>query len=196
VADGFDRLRHDLIVCRHDQHHEVGHLRPARPHRRKGLMARRVNEGQVTAIWQVNVVRTDMLRDPARFAGHDIGLPDIVQQRGFPVVDVTHNRDNGWTRQEVFLLIGRCSVYLGGVFVFPHRFEPEFGCDQLDLIEVEPLIHRHHEPELFESKLHDLGGRDLHDVSEFGYGDKFVDPNPGLLLLPLRRHATFLDLPE
>jgi hypothetical protein len=36
-----------------------------------------------------------MLRDAARFARDDIRLPNVIQKRRFPVVYMTHHRDDG-----------------------------------------------------------------------------------------------------
>ena len=46
VADRLDRLLHDAVIGRDDQHHDVGDVGAARPHRRKRLMARRIDKGQ------------------------------------------------------------------------------------------------------------------------------------------------------
>ena len=52
------------------------------------------------------VVSADVLRDAARFAGCHLGAPDIVQQRGFTMVDVTHDGDHrcAWAGLEVSVL--------------------------------------------------------------------------------------------
>ena len=45
VADRFNRLRHDAVVGRHHQNHDVGHFCAARAHGSEGGVARRINEG-------------------------------------------------------------------------------------------------------------------------------------------------------
>ena len=45
VADRLDRLRHDLVVGRDDEHDDVGDLRAAGAHGGERLVARRVEEG-------------------------------------------------------------------------------------------------------------------------------------------------------
>ena len=49
VVDGFDRLRHDAVVGRHHQHHDVGDLGAARAHGGERLVARRVDERDLLA---------------------------------------------------------------------------------------------------------------------------------------------------
>ena len=68
--------------------------------------------------------------------------------------------------------------------------EAELGGDELDLVEVEPLIDRHHHAQLLEGELDDLGRGNLHRLGELGHRDVFVDPDAGLfLLLFLRQPA-------
>ena len=45
VANRLDRLRHDAVIRRHDQHDDVGDLRAARAHRGEGRVTGRVDEG-------------------------------------------------------------------------------------------------------------------------------------------------------
>ena len=57
----------------------------------------------------------------------------------------------------------------------------ERGGDQLDLIEVEPLVHSHHQAEFLERERNDLVGGDLHRIGQLAHRDELVDTNPGLL---------------
>ena len=47
VVDRLDRLRHDAVVGRHHQHDDVGGLGAAGAHGGEGLVARRVDEGDL-----------------------------------------------------------------------------------------------------------------------------------------------------
>ena len=47
VVDRLDRLRHDAVVGGDDEDGDVGHLRAARAHRGEGLVAGRVEEGDL-----------------------------------------------------------------------------------------------------------------------------------------------------
>ena len=70
VIDSFERLRHHAVISRHDQHHDVGHLRAARTHTRKRLVAGCIDEDDFAAVL-FDVIRADVLRDSAGFAvGH------------------------------------------------------------------------------------------------------------------------------
>ena len=67
-------------------------------------MARRVDEGDAPIV-AVDLVRADVLRDAARLARDDVGVPDRIEQRRLAVVHVTHDRDDGRTGQEVLFVL-------------------------------------------------------------------------------------------
>ena len=57
-------------------------------------MARRIDEGDFAAERRDNLIGTDMLGNATGFARHDIGFAQGIEQRGFAVIDVTHDGDN------------------------------------------------------------------------------------------------------
>src|SRR2546426_6908279 len=69
--------------------------------------------------------------------------------------------------------------------LLPHRLEPEGGRDQLDHVEVEPLVDRHHLPQLLEGEGDDLLGGNLENVRELGDRDELGHANERLLALLL-----------
>ena len=163
MRDRLDRLRHHLVVGRDDEHDDVGDLRAARAHGRERLVARRVEERDVPVARQRDVIGADVLRDAARLARDDVGLPDVVEQRRLAVVDVTHDRDDRRTRHELFgRVLDDVGLELRGVLVLAHRLEAELAGDELDLIEVEPLVDRHHQAQILERELDDLRRGHLH----------------------------------
>ena len=108
MVDRLLRLRHDAIVRGDDQDDDVRRLGSASPHRREGLVARRVQEGHL-AVRSRDLIGADVLSDPAELLFGDLRFPDGVQQRRLAVVDVAHDRDHRraqreLTRIEVFLV--------------------------------------------------------------------------------------------
>ena len=98
MLDGFLGLRHDAVVGRHHQDHDVGRLRAAGTHGGERLVARRVEERDHAAR-RFHVVGTDVLGDAAGFARGHLGAADVVEQRGLAVIDVAHDRDDRCARQ-------------------------------------------------------------------------------------------------
>ena len=88
--DRLDRLRHDAVVGRHHEDHDVGCRGTAGTHGGKRRMARRVEECDLLAVL-LDLVGTDVLGDATSLAGHDIGLADRIEQRRLAVVDVAHD---------------------------------------------------------------------------------------------------------
>ena len=105
VIDRFDRLRHDAVIGSNDQHDDIGRLGAASAHGSEGFMARRIDEGNETAGGR-NLVGADMLGDAARFARHDIGLADGVEQRGLAVIDMAHDGDDRRARLKRLHAVG------------------------------------------------------------------------------------------
>ena len=119
VLDGLDRLRHDAVVGRDDEHDDVRDLGAARAHGREGRVARRVEERDA-AFRRLDVVGADVLRDAARLARGHLRAPDVVEQRRLAVVDVAHDRDDGRASNR----LGRARGLLDGLdeLVLDRRF--------------------------------------------------------------------------
>ena len=73
VRDRLARLRHHAVVGGDDEDRDVRHLRAAGAHGGERLVARGVEERDLAAA-QDGLVRTDVLRDPARLGVDDGGL--------------------------------------------------------------------------------------------------------------------------
>src|SRR5206468_211347 len=74
--------------------------------------------------------------------------------------------------------------------------EAEGRCDQLDHVEIEALVDRHHLPELLEGEADDLLGGYLQDVRELGDRDELGHAHQRLLALLLVAPLLLLDLAE
>src|SRR5256886_2336255 len=128
---------------------------------------------------------------------HDVGFPDVVEQRGLAVVAVAHARAHRRARLEIAcLFLGRLLGRGEGILHLAHRLEAEGRCDQLDHVEIEALVDRHHLPELLEGEADDLLGGYLQDVRELGDRDELGHAHQRLLALLLVAPLLLLDLAE
>ena len=98
VVDRLDRLRHQAVVGRDHQDDDVGDVGAARAHLGEGLVARRVEEGDLRLVRQRHLIGADMLGDAAGFARDHVGAAQRVEQRGLAVIDMAHDRDDRRTR--------------------------------------------------------------------------------------------------
>ena len=91
MVDGFYGLRHDAVVCGHNQHHKVGYFRTARTHGRKRLMPGGVQKCD-PSLGGVNMIGTNVLGNPTGFVLGYPGFTDHIQQGRFTVVNMSHDR--------------------------------------------------------------------------------------------------------
>ncbi len=144
MVDCLDGLGHDVVVGGHNDDTEVGHLGTTGTHGCERLVAGGIEECDMTAIGELDVVCADMLCDTPGFAGNHVGLADIVEQRGLTVVDMAHDGDNRRTGHEVFLivlLLGDGLHHFGGD---KFGLEAKFLGYDVDGLGVEALVDRHH----------------------------------------------------
>ena len=98
-------LRHDAVVGRHHQHHDVGDLGAAGAHAGEGFVAGRIDEDDLAAV-HLHVIRADVLGDAAGLARRHVGFADGVEQRGLAVIHVAHDGDHGRALLQVLGLFG------------------------------------------------------------------------------------------
>ena len=174
VIDGFDRLRHDAVVGRDDEHHDVGHLGAAGTHGGEGLVARRVDERDLVAVRRRHLIGADVLRDAAGFAADHVGLADGIEQRRLAVVDVAHDGHDRCTRvpglSASSLLADEAGFDVG--FRNALRRMAELGHDQLGGVGVDHVVDLVHLA-LPHQQLDDIDGALAHAVGEFLNGDRF-----------------------
>ena len=182
VVDALNGLRHDAVVRRDHKDRDVGHHCAAGAHRGKGLVARGIEEGDRAAV-DLDGIGADVLRDAAGLTGGDVGVADIVKQRGLAVVDVSHDDDDRRTGNEFFfavgvivdqLLLDRDDNFLFDLAAKLHR-------DQRRGVIVDHVGNRGEHAQL-EQLLDDLCRRLLHAGGQLAHGDLVGDLYLELLL--------------
>ncbi len=174
VRDRLFRLRHHAVVCGDDEDGDVGHLRAAGAHRGERLVARRVEERHLAPV-HVDLVRADVLRDPAGLGVDDVRLADRVEQRRLAVIDVAHDRDDRGPRLErLFRIVERLGLFLFLARVLDRHLALELGRDQLDLFVGQRLRRRPHLAEVHEN-LDDVRHRDAERLRVVAHADARLD---------------------
>ncbi len=103
MIDGFNRLRHDAVIRRDNEHDDVRHIGPPRAHRGKGGVTGCIDERKCRPI-MIHGVGADVLGNSARFTCRDTRLADRIHQRCFAMINVSHERDDGTARFEFLFL--------------------------------------------------------------------------------------------
>ena len=180
MVDGFERLRHDAIVRRHHQHHDIGDLGAAGAHAGESLMAGGVDEDDLAPV-HLHLVRANMLGDAAGLVRGDVGYADGVEQRGFAVVHVAHDGDHRGALLQVpgvFGIFHRLHGFhfvadgSGGGAEFARHLGGQLGIEGLVDGGEDAAVHQllHHQRSLHVQLFGQLLHRDA-----FGNGDFAVD---------------------
>ncbi len=143
VVDRLDRLRHDAVVGRDDQHDDVGGLHAAGAHGGERLVARRVQEEDF-APGGFDLGGGDVLRDAAEFAFDDLAAAVIVEDRGLAVVDVAHDRDDRRPRVQVFFAVLAHVLFDVGFVPFQADLQVDVALDRqlFGQVQVHELVDR------------------------------------------------------
>ena len=168
VVDSLDRLRHHVVVSRNDDNRNVSNLRTTRTHRRKCLVTGGIEEGDLLTI-QLNAICTDVLRDTAGLTLDDVGLTDIIQQRGLTVVNVTHHNHDRRTRDQLLLGVALVLDSLLDLHRYELNRETELLGNHYECLSVQTLVDRHHKTEVHTSH-NDLIDRNVHHRSQLADG--------------------------
>ena len=93
VVDRFQSLRHDAVIRRHHQDHDIGDLGAASAHAGERFVTRGVDEDDLLVV-QLHLVGADVLGDAAGLAPGDVGFADRIEDGGFAVIHVAHDGDH------------------------------------------------------------------------------------------------------
>ena len=111
MLNHLNRLWHHAIARRHNQHDNVRHPGATLPHRTKSLVAGGVDETDAPEPGSFDLKRCDALRNATSLAGSNRGCAEVVQQRCFTMVHVTHHRHDGRTHgQRCVLFVGKAAA--------------------------------------------------------------------------------------
>ena len=181
-------LRLHAVVGRHHQDHQVGGLGTAGPHGREGLVTRGVDEGDLALVavhLGGHLVGADVLGDAAGLPGHQVGVPDRVEQLGLAVVDVTHDGDDRRPGHHVgvlALVLAELDVerleQLAVLFLGRDDLDVvvQLGAEQLERLVVDRLGRRHHLAEV-QHDLHQRRGVGADLVGEVGQARAAAQPD-------------------
>ena len=109
VAERFHRLRHDAVVRADDENDDVGDVGASGAHGAERGVARRVEKGDLLELFRmlwvgdVDGVRANVLGDAAGLPGGDVRVADDVEQCGFAVIHVAHDRDHWGAGLQILL---------------------------------------------------------------------------------------------
>ena len=174
VVNCFDGLGHYAVICCNYKNSNVSYLRTTSTHCGERFVTGGVKEYDLFAL-VVNFVRTDVLGNTASFACSNVGFTDSVQQRGFTVVNVTHNSNYRRTQYTFFWIVFNFGNF-SGVFIgsFLTDFYAKFFTDKLCGFEVNVLVNGNHHTK-HEESFNNLANLAFNQGCKFFYVNSFAD---------------------
>ncbi len=169
---GLNGLRHDGIVSSDNDNRNIRHLGTTRTHGGERFVPRGIEESDVLPVLQFHIVGTNVLRNTTGLTRNDIRIADMVEQRGFTVVDVSHDSDNRAARFDILLvqlLVRIKLLYDVGADIFSR--ETKFLGHDIDGLSVEALIDTDHKAERHTST-YDFGNGNVHHHSQIVRGNE------------------------
>ena len=113
-----------------------------------------------------------MLSNTTRLAGNHIGITNVVQQRGFTVVNVTHHRHNRGTWNQIFGFIRLGIDRLLRIDRNEFDLETELFGHHHQRLCIETLVDRHHQTQIHAGR-NDVRNAHIHHRSQFAYRHEF-----------------------
>ena len=147
MIDGFDRLRHDIVVGRNDDNGDICYFGASCTHGGKRFVTGSIEECDTAAVFENDIICPDVLRDTSGFTGDDIGITYVVEQRCFTMIDVSHDGYDGWTLGEIFFPVFFVVHRFGNLCTYIFGFIAKFFGDDIDGFCIEALIYRYHDAE-------------------------------------------------
>jgi hypothetical protein len=176
VVDGFQGLRHHAVVGRHHQHHDIGDFGAAGAHAGERFVAWSIDEDHFASVF-FNVVCADVLGDSAGFLAGHVGFADGVQQRGFTMIDVSHDGDHGRAFEQILLFFGNLIFLLRFFFVSNCAGgSSELACHLRRELGIERLVDRSQNVAVHQF-LDDHTGLHIQLLGKFLHRDAFRDGN-------------------
>ena len=99
MVDRLKRLRHHAVVGSHHEDGNVGQLGTAGAQGGKRLVARRVEERDLT-VTNLDLIRANVLRNATGLARDHAGRANRIEQRRLAVVDMAHHGDHRCARHQ------------------------------------------------------------------------------------------------
>ena len=177
MRNALDCLRHHTVVGSNHQHHDVGDIGSAGPHFAKCRVTGSINERDQPVVTE-NLIRSDVLGDPARLAINHVGRANGIQQSRLTVVDMSENchdrRSQLETIRILFDIKRRDQFGFEISWPFDCQFDFEFQRDFLRRLFVNRIIDRRH-PTLLEQHRDQRFRRPSHGFGEAANGDRCFD---------------------
>ena len=171
VVDSLNSLRHDIVVGSYNDDSDIGNLSTTSTHSSKRFVTRSIEECDMTTILQSYVVSTNVLCDTTSLTSDNVRFTNVVKQRSFTVVNVTHHSNDWWTWEKIFFAIFLFLNSINNIGRNKLCLETKFIGNDIDSFGIETLVDRNEQTEV-ETSLNNLSNVDIHHNSQLISGNK------------------------
>ena len=173
MLNRFLGLRHHAVIGGHHQDNDIRGIGAARTHGGKRGVTGGIKESNFAARG-FHTISADMLGNATRFAGYHFGIADIVEQRGFAVINVTHDGHHRRAAGHIHDIAFRFGHHLLFQLIFLEQDigVPQFFGDQRRGFLIEQLVDGHHRAHLHHH-FDQIAGLDAHFLRQIAHGNRF-----------------------
>ena len=129
VRNSLFGLRHYIIICSDYNNRNICYLCTTSTHRRKGFVTGSIQEGHSLTVLKLYPVGSNMLCNTTTFPGNNIFFTNIIQQRSFTVVNVTHYSHNWRSIFKIFWIFRNFFYCLLDICSYKIYFVTKFICN-------------------------------------------------------------------
>ena len=125
MVDSLNGLRHNSIIGSDNDNSDISYFSTTGTHSSKCLMTRSIKESNMSSVFKFDIVSTDMLCYTSSLSCNNIGVADMVEQRGLTMVNMSHN---SYDRRTAFQ-ISLSEVGLFFINIFNHLGRNKLGSE-------------------------------------------------------------------
>ena len=143
--------RHHRVISCDDNDCDISNLSTTSTHSGKCLMTRSIKECNLLSVLQSNTISTNMLSDTTSLTSNHIRIADMVKQRCFTMVYVSHYCNDWSTRTQVVLIINHLAYSFLNLCTDIFSLKAEFISNHVNSLCIKTLINRNHNTDTHKS---------------------------------------------
>ena len=148
VVYGLYGLRHNIIISGYNDNGNICDLGTTGTHSGERLVTWSIKECDMLSVLKLNVISTDVLCNTTSLTSNNVSLTNIVKQRCFTVVNVTHDSYNRSTWNHILWLILLLMDALLNLSTDILGLEAKLVCHNVYSLSIKTLVNGNEQAEI------------------------------------------------